>query len=435
MRNYNRCNTSKLLELAEMISISDATIDKVKIDGTWNFGDRTEWAMHSIHAYPAKFPAFIASKAFEYAENEGVNVEKVADIFCGCGTVALEAKLHRKDFWGCDINPVAALIAKVKSTGYKIHVLEKYYSLVCEKKVTYIERKAVYEKANERLRYWFDKDSYLDLYAIKCAIDDEIPKGKYRDFFVCIFSSMLKAASRWLTKSIKPQVDPYKNKIDVNRAFSLQYQKFLNAVKEMENIHGSSEIRIQCANFLTIKKLPKVDLILTSPPYVTSYEYADLHQLSSLWLGFAEDYRMLRKGSIGSVHNNKTFSDMTRLNVVAQRILSKLEQTNIPASKFHAVARYYFDLQCAVQKCHGMLRHGGMAFFVIGNTEYKGVPIQNSFHLIQTLQEYGFSDIKIGKRKISKKILTPYRDKFGRFSSSAAKRKIYHEEWIISGRV
>ena len=37
------------------------------------------------------------------------------------------------------------------------------------------------------------------------------------------------------------------------------------------------------------KKLPieseSIDLIITSPPYVTSYEYADLHQLSLLWFG------------------------------------------------------------------------------------------------------------------------------------------------------
>jgi hypothetical protein len=29
-----------------------------------------------------------------------------------------------------------------------------------------------------------------------------------------------------------------------------------------------------------------VTLVITSPPYVTSYEYADLHQLTSIWLGY-----------------------------------------------------------------------------------------------------------------------------------------------------
>lgn len=93
-----------------MISITLESVDRVGVEDEWNFSNDTEFTMHSIHTYPAKFPSFIAKKAFDYAEAEGVKIEKVADIFCGCGTVALEAKTHSKDFWGCDINPVATLI-------------------------------------------------------------------------------------------------------------------------------------------------------------------------------------------------------------------------------------------------------------------------------------------------------------------------------------
>ena len=49
------------------------------------------------------------------AEEKGMEVKTVADVFCGCGTTAVEAKKNGKDFWGCDINPVATLIAQVKN--------------------------------------------------------------------------------------------------------------------------------------------------------------------------------------------------------------------------------------------------------------------------------------------------------------------------------
>ena len=80
-----------------MISITLESVSRVDIEDEWNFSNDTEFTMHSIHTYPAKFPAFIAKKAFDYAKAEGVNIKKVADIFCGCGTVALEAKMHGKD--------------------------------------------------------------------------------------------------------------------------------------------------------------------------------------------------------------------------------------------------------------------------------------------------------------------------------------------------
>lgn len=66
-------------------------------------------------------------------------------------------------------------------------------------------------------------------------------------------------------------------------------------------------------------------MLITSPPYVTSYEYADLHQLSSLWLGYADDYRDLRKGSIGSVYNVEDYQiKVDDLNEVGKSIVNQL---------------------------------------------------------------------------------------------------------------
>ena len=61
------------------------------------------------------------------------------------------------------------------------------------------------------------------------------------------------------------------------------------------------------------------------PPYVTSYEYAGLHQLSSLWLGFASDYRSLREGSIGrSRHALDVDREIKRLNQTGGRVVFSL---------------------------------------------------------------------------------------------------------------
>ena len=154
-----------------MISLANNDMNSIAVEEEWNFSNVTELLMHTIHAYPAKFPAFIATKAFDYAGQEGVNVKTVADIFCGCGTVALEAKLHSKDFWGCDINPVATLIAKTKSAAYDINVVADYFERI---KVTYetmeIDHMA-YDKAPERLKYWFTENSFIDLMRLNSQLN------------------------------------------------------------------------------------------------------------------------------------------------------------------------------------------------------------------------------------------------------------------------
>ena len=414
--------------------INDLDYNTIGIDEKWNDCDEVELTMHTIHAYPAKFPAFMASKAFEYARDEGVNIGRVADIFCGCGTVALEAKNHNYNFWGCDINPVATLIAKAKSNKYDKLLFEQYYSHILKEfeKIELAEN--VYEKANERLQYWFEENTFFELLKIYMAINEKVAEEKYLEAFRCIFSSILKAASKWLNKSIKPQVDPYKQEIDVLKKFQSQCYKFARAIDEIEE--HNNDIMINCKNFLTLDKLPCVDLIVTSPPYVTSYEYADLHQLSSLWLGYANDYRELRKGSIGSVYNSDDFTiDFNKLNETGKGIVKSLQASDKALSKVKSVARYFIDMQDAIEKCSQMLNKNGMIFFVVGDTEYKGVKIQNSKHLIEAMEQNGYKDIKIAKRTISKGICVPYRDEKGKFSTDKTKRKVYHEEFIISGRM
>ena len=419
-----------------MISLTRNDVNNIAVEDEWNFSEDAELLMHTIHSYPAKFPAFIAKKAFDYAEKEGVNVKKVADIFCGCGTVALEAKLHSKEFWGCDINPVATLIAKTKSTEYDIDILTNYYERIKASYEATEINKTIYEEANERLKYWFTENSFIDLMRLKQSIEFVVPEGDYQDAFLCLFSSILKASSKWLTKSIKPQVDPNKKEAVIWNVFKQHFDKFSKAIIQVNScIFKSANIKIENENFLDYKDFPKVDLIISSPPYVTSYEYADLHQLSTLWLQYTSDYRELRRGTIGSVYNSEGFKiNLNLLNAVGQQIVQELLAYSKATAKVRSVARYYIDIQLAIHNCTNMLNNGGMVFFVVGDTEYKGVKIKNSEHLVQCLRNEGFTDIKAAKRKISNKQLTPYRDEHGRFSSDKTQRTIYHEEFIISGR-
>src|ERR1051325_10674794 len=93
------------------------------------------FASNAVVPHPQKISAIVVtdrpccfaySKALEYAKQQRRSVTTIADIFCGCGTTAFEAKRNGIDFWGCDINPVATLIARTKSRVYQKTRLEKY---------------------------------------------------------------------------------------------------------------------------------------------------------------------------------------------------------------------------------------------------------------------------------------------------------------------
>lgn len=421
-----------------MIPVEDLTtfdFDKVPVDDFWNTGSTKEQKMHRIHAYPAKFPAFITSKALEYAKSAGLKVNSVADIFCGCGTTAFEAKRNKISFWGCDINPVATLIAKTKSRKYQQARLISYYNLISEEFKRAVKVKpGNYKFASERLAYWFPKKQYEDLYLLREAIlSNTSSKSPYRQFFLCAFSNILKPASMWLTKSIKPQIDPYKNPGKVATLFDAQFDLMLSANAENEQ-HNSVKSTIITGSFLDEGVFaPKVDMIITSPPYVTSYEYADLHQLSSLWLGYVDDYRELRDGTIGSLHHDYNFDrELKRLNETGYKVVTQL--LSCFRSKARSVAKYFLDMQGVAEKSYSLVEPGGIAVFVIGNTEYKSIKIDNAKHLSESLLSSGFTELSVTKRKISNKILTPYRDGKGKFTSTSTGRKVYSEEFIVIAR-
>jgi methylase of polypeptide subunit release factors len=420
-----------------MIKIRDirrTNFDSISVDPFWNTGTEKEMKMHRIHAYPARFPAFITTKALAFAKEKKVKVERIADIFCGCGTVAFEARRCGIDFWGCDLNPVAIMIAKVKSRKYQPLRLLKYYECILKAFAKSPAETGLYDSADERLKYWYDRYHYGELLKLKLIIEESTPPdSNYRLFFTCAFSSILKTTSRWLAKSIKPQVDPHKTPAEVISAFKEQC-RFMMAANEESDVRGDSRTELVTDNFLSANlKHPKVNIIITSPPYVTSYEYADLHQLSSLWLGFTKDYRDLREGSIGSLHQVYNFEkELKRLNGTGTNVVFRLIDQHNP--KARSVARYFLDMQRVAEACHSMLSEQGIAFFVVGDTEYKGIRIENTRHLAESLQNSGFTEVAITKRKISKKILTPYRDHLGRFTRNGEGRRVYGEEYILIGR-
>ena len=97
-----------------------------------DFRDLVKWipygerATHFIHPYPGKLlyhiPHFFLSNQV-LCNDDGI----VFDPFCGSGTVLLESLLNNKNAIGIDINPLAVLISKVKTTPIDIVKLKNEF--------------------------------------------------------------------------------------------------------------------------------------------------------------------------------------------------------------------------------------------------------------------------------------------------------------------
>ncbi len=410
----------------------------IKINESWAFRDctvkDTSYLTHNYYTYPAKFIPQLASKLIlEYSKNNIVVLEP----FMVSGTTLLEAILNERKTIGVDINDLSYLITKTKTTAIKPIELEEeyrklYYSIA--NKLTANTTEVLLPK-NERIYYWFSNEQIKILSLILQEIE-KVKNENIKEFFLITFAQILKSSSIWMQKSVKPTRD--KNKIIKNAflLFSRQAKKNKKKNNELYNslspdiIKNINDYRkIYCAD---AKKLPiedeVVDFIVTSPPYVTSYEYADLHQLSLLWFNFVNEIRDYRKRFIGSDYKDENKIELE--SKLAEKIINDI--TN--KKKKNNVRTYFADMLESFKEMKRVLKKNSSLAIVIGNTHYSQTKILNAEIFIEQLENIGFKEKKIIKREIPSKMLPSTRDKkTGRFTKTSNKniKLVYPTEYIL----
>jgi DNA modification methylase len=418
----------------------------IKLSKEWAFDNigtgQTTYLTHSYHRYPAKFiPQIVQRLMTTYARDKN---QIICDPFGGCGTTLVEAKLAGHESIGFDINPLAKLITQTKITPIDPKSLERQRT----KFLRYHEgAHQDQHKHNPRIEYWFDDATIAKLDRLYSAVIS-IKDPKIRRFFLCAFSNSLKNCSRWLMKSIKPTVDkdkivPEPKEVFLRHLDSMikKNTEFYNELAKTGNLNTATRMYTRDST----KKLPvapnSVDLVISSPPYVTSYEYAGLHQLSLLWFGddkthfkewnrFSNDFLSFRKRFIGTMAKEARSGDYG--SQIAKHTVEALRKKDKPAAR--DVSNYFLDMKKAFGEMHRMLKGGGKAAIIIGNTSLFGVRIPNAQVAIEQMHNAGFSKVEYIKRKISNKVITPWRDlNTGKFTNgqNPLKKRVYAHEYIL----
>jgi tRNA G10 N-methylase Trm11 len=424
---------------------SDKDIDKV-----WSFieykpSDTSKWT-HGYHRYPAKFiPQLVERLCDEYIHSDDAHIN---DPFCGCGTTIVTGISRGFKASGTDINKIAYLITKVKSTPinplYLAEKISKFLSIIKNMdniKTTLFDtgfEPLIPQKNIDRLDYWFSEDNKIELGKILRVIREEKDEV-IRDFFTVGFSHILKNCSIWLQGSTKPTRDLRKKPSKPYEVLNKHLKKmqrgneiFYNVIpqKLKNNMNGYFNIQEADARFQPVPD-NSVDLIVSSSPYVTSYEYADLHQLSTIWLDLADNLVEYRKEFIGTSY--KRYDDKKPLSKIAIEIINKMYEKESKMAK--EIEAFFIDMQEVFNESFRILKQGSRCCYVIGNTKLRGVDIFNAEVFAESLQYSGFKLDGIIKREIPSKILPQKRDeKTGRFASSdEADTEAYPIEYIVIG--
>ena len=410
--------------------------DNIPENREWAFESvrSTEQWTHGYHRYPAKFLPDVVRKIIEeYAKGSSF----IADLFAGCGTTLVEAKVHGVSSVGVDINPVAQLITKVKTTPLAPDALQQAYTALVNLFEKYNESDYKDIKKHERIDYWFTpsqkaKIAFLYDKVFHLEVDDDT-----KDFFYVCISHILKNCSRWLQSGTKPQRDMEKEPEDPLNEFKRHCskmigwnEKFYNELSKKGHLGILCEIHLEDARHTNIAS-ESIDAIITSPPYVTSYEYADIHQLTAYWMEYISDIHEFRKKFIGSSYSGND-SLIVPNSKQAQKIVNDLSEKSKHIAR--DVAQYFNDMQEVAKEMARVLAPNGHACIVIGNTKIKEVQIKSAEVFYGFLRNAGLRKVTVIKRSIPHKLMPTLRDKnTGRFTKldNPNCKKVYPNEYVI----
>lgn len=396
---------------------------------------KRNYLTHNIHKYYAKLipeiPHYFISK---YTKKGDI----VLDPFCGSGTVLLEAKILKRKAIGIDINPVAKLIADVKTTYYDIEELKSGVNVVLNK-IKKGKNKSIVNFPN--IYHWFSEEAINDLGLLKYCIEeikDKLSKDVYKFLLLC-FSSIIRRSSyadQNISKIYKSKRVLKKIRNDW-RPDPIQYfkERIYKNLKKFEKI--SENLNLKTNNVKTFlgdarnisKNLNKdaitqVDFILTSPPYINAQDYVRSYKLELLWLDFIifTELIELNKKIIGNEStaifnlNIRPKSNIKDLN----SILWKVWELN--KKRAYIICNYFEQMEIVFTELYKILKLNGYFTIIIGNNTICGYRIPTHLILMKIAEKKGFKLVEIGKDKIKKRSLAPERNH---------NCGVIEEEWII----
>lgn len=409
----------------------------VSINHDWSFtGSRSiDNLTHGYHRYPAKFIPQVVKKLIE---TYTVKSDKIADVFAGCGTTLVESKVHGRRSVGVDINPVAQLITRAKIQAIKPELLSEKIEGFKNTMLNFDVNGVYAGQQHLRIDYWFREKEKNEI-AFLFSIINDIEEIEFKNFFLCALSNILKNCSRWLQRGTKPQIDPNKIIADPFKAMELQLKKMSKKNNDFyTQLQTDNNLKIKCDIKLADARQTKIransiGAIITSPPYVTSYEYADIHQLTAYWYEYISDISAFRKNFIGTFYSNNR--NLVTKSSIAQDIVTELNTKDTRLAG--EVANYFNNMYEVATEMKRILKPTGVACLVVGNTTMKNVRINSAEAFAEMLLLLGFEIEEIIKREIPHKINPTIRDiNSGKFTklTSENKKLIYPEELIIIAR-
>jgi DNA modification methylase len=355
---------------------------------------------HNYFKYPCKFIPEIPRWAIKtYLDTENINLKRILDPFAGSGTSLLEASLMGIDSVGTEIDEIAKLIIKVKTTQLTEDEIQTAKSFTLRTIRNLEENNFTNDEIRlphiNNLEHWFNESALRGLGYLYNKILSEIDNEQVKDFLLISMAGIVKRVSNADDISPKPYVS---NKVikkppAVAKIFLDSIERNLLGMIAMQTKQmGNVVVRGDALHIQEAENT--IDLAITSPPYINAFDYVRTLRLENLWLQLAteDELREKKKNYLGtesiSVKQERENVDILRESDLLKTYYQEVQE--VDEKRALIIKKFFEDMKRNLEEVYRVLKPGGYYGIVIGNSKIRNVDIESWKVLNDIGQNIGF---------------------------------------------
>ena len=389
------------------------------IEESWDFPNvDTQYGTHGLFPYPARMIPQIAEHLMSiFLPSSYSSDTKLADPFCGSGTVLVEASMKGISSVGSDLNPLAVLLSRVKSTPIdlrdftekKERVLQELSNFDCTVLEDYLPQL-------HNLDHWFKKPVTAQLTWIRRSItrtfDDKSPLDDNSSPVVRVFSMAFLTAvmrcsnvnwksSRYIRTMTGSKLEYY------NPDAILHFRSALMDIEKRLRWYSRRSLVTPMIVMADARCLPlddeSIDLIITSPPYGeerNTIPYVRWSKLFLAWLG-------LTNRSIVKVQSEALGGDH-RVVPTHGEIPSKTFWNSVKGveeKRIREASPFLRDYKVVMEQMYRISKKEGHICIVIGNRSISRQALDMGAVTMEIGESIGLRSEVCYSRKIPKKMI------------------------------
>ncbi len=246
---------------------------------------------HGFHSYAGRMHPSTAREGVARFSHAG---ERVLDPFCGSGTVLVEAMAAGRLAEGVDASPLAILIAQVRTSP--LGVMGRKQLVQTAREIAEEAAERARKRQRPQIPSWargererFFPHVAFELYGLRELIGETPEDEIGRALRACLSSMLVKFMRGGEDEGEMRRI----GRGVPSHFFAARAEELAHGLEALERRTPARtplpECRLGDARALSHLQDGRFDLVLSSPPYAGTYDYAEHHDVRFLWLGLPRE--------------------------------------------------------------------------------------------------------------------------------------------------